>query len=258
MLLCLDVGNSQIAAGLFDQEKLLLKFRYNSRAGSSSDELGVFLRSTLRENGFSADDVTQIAVGSVVPSLDYSLTSACIKYFNCEPFFLKAGVKTGLKIKTANPVELGADLIAGAISAVQQFPNKPIIIVDFGTATTFAVISKECEYLGTVILPGLNLSMRALGDNTAKLLPVEIIKPEKVVGRTTVTSIQSGIYYSQVAVVKELVKRISYETFQDEQPIVIGTGGFVSLFESEQIFSKVCPDLVLHGLKRALHLNNGQ
>ena len=161
MILCLDVGNSQIFGGLFEQQKIQLKFRYSTRKEATSDELGVFLKNVLNENGIDHHKVTEIAISSVVPSLDYSLSSACKKYFNIVPFILKAGVKTGLLIKIKNPLELGADLIAGAMAAVDQFPGKNLIIVDFGTATTFAAISSKKEYLGTVILSGVRLSMQA-------------------------------------------------------------------------------------------------
>lgn len=255
MLLCLDVGNTQIFGGVFDDKSLQLRFRYNSKFGATSDELGVFLKNVLHENAIDYAKIKHIAISSVVPSFDYSLSSACQKYFKVMPFFLRAGVKTGLQIKTRNPVELGADLIAGAIAAVEEFPNKNLIVVDFGTATTFAIVSAKKEYLGTVILPGVRLSMLALGENTAKLFPVEIIKAQTVIGRSTAESIQAGLYFGQLGTVKEIKKRITEEAFDGKEPIVIGTGGFVSLFEDENLFTTSAPNLVLDGLRIAYELN---
>lgn len=255
MILCLDVGNTQIFGGVFEGGELKLKFRHGTRAGTASDEFGVFLKNVLRENGLAVHSVRDIAIGSVVPSLDYSLISACKKYFNLDPFILKAGVKTGLQIKTRHPLELGADLIAGGIAAAHQFPEKNIIVVDFGTATTFAVISAKKEYLGTVILPGIRLSMLALGENAAKLHPVEIITPKNTVGRNTAESIQSGLYYGQIGMVKEITQRIISEAFNNVAPVIVGTGGFVSLFNELELFTAVDSHLVLDGLRLALQMN---
>ena len=256
MLLCLDVGNTQIFGGVFENKSLQLRFRYNTRLGSTSDELGVFLKNVLRENEIDHSKIKHIAISSVVPSFDYSLSSACQKYFKIMPFFLRAGVKTGLQIKTRNPVELGADLIAGGIAAVEAFPNKNIIVVDFGTATTFAIISDKKEYLGTVILPGVKLSMTALGEKAAKLFSVEIIKAKNVVGRSTAESIQAGLYFGQRGTVKEIKQQIAEEAFDGKEPIVIGTGGFVSLFDGEDLFTTTAPNLVLDGLRLAYQLNS--
>src|SRR5688572_174328 len=154
MLLCLDVGNSHIYGGVFAQEILTLRFRHTSKS-STSDEFGIFLKSVLRENHCSPNSINQIAICSVVPQLDYSLRSACFKYFSIEPFFLQAGVKTGLNIKYRNPVDVGADRIANAIAATHEFPEKNLIIIDFGTATTFCVINHQKAYLGGAILPGI-------------------------------------------------------------------------------------------------------
>ncbi|HAG90705.1 MAG TPA: pantothenate kinase, partial [Bdellovibrionales bacterium] len=137
MILCLDVGNSQIYGGVFKGEDIVLRFRKSSRNGQSSDETGVFLRSVLKENGLDPESVEKIAICTVVPESLHSLKNASRKYFGGEPFVLQAGVKTGLKIKYKNPLEVGADRIANAIAASQLFPNRNIIIIDFGTATTF-------------------------------------------------------------------------------------------------------------------------
>src|SRR3989338_1021854 len=230
MILCLDVGNSHIFGGVFKEDKLQLQFRHDANQQSTSDQLGVFLRSVLREHHFYPDHVKQIAISSVVPALDYSLRAACLKYFNIEPFLLKAGVKTGLNIKYRNPQEVGADRIANAIGAVQDFPGKNIIVVSFGTATTVCAILKNKSYLGGTILAGVRLCMEALQTNTAKLPPVEIIRAKNIVGRSTVEGIQSGLYFGHLGTVREVISRTIDEAFSGEQPVIIGTGGFFNLF----------------------------
>jgi type III pantothenate kinase len=255
MILALDVGNSQIYGGVFDNDKLVLQFRKNSRQGNSSDEFGLFLRDVLRENHLSFDKVRQMAICSVVPDVIHSLKGACQKYFNIQPFILQAGAKTGLKIKYRNPLEVGADRIANSIAATQMYPNKNLIIVDFGTATTFCVITKDKEYLGGLILAGLRLSMEALEARTAKLPTVEIIKPDELVGRSTVESIQSGLYYGNLGMLREMTRQIKAKYFKDEEAFVIGTGGFSRLFESEEVFDALIPELVLKGMNLALKMN---
>ncbi len=255
MILALDVGNSQIYGGVFENEKMRLQFRKNSRQGNSSDELGMFLRGVLKENGIDPSAIHQIAVCSVVPDVIHSLRGACSKYFDLNPFILQAGAKTGLKIKYRNPVEVGADRIANSIGAAHLFPGKNHIIVDFGTATTVCVINSEKEYLGGVILAGLRLSMEALEAHTAKLPSVEFVAPNEIVGRSTVESIQSGLYFGNLCMLRELSREIKKKYLENRESIVIGTGGFSRLFEKEKIFDALVPELVLIGLNRALKMN---
>jgi type III pantothenate kinase len=255
MILALDVGNSQIYGGVFDKDKMLISFRRNSKQGSSSDEVGIFLRSVLRENDIDPKQVRHIAICSVVPDVIFSLRGACKKYFDIEPFLLQAGVKTGLKIKYRNPLEVGADRIANAIAATQFYPKKNLIIVDLGTATTFDAVSKDKDYLGGSIVAGLRLNMESLEAKTAKLPSVEIFAMDEALGRGTVESIQSGLYFGHVGIIKELCQRLTAECFEDEKPFVIGTGGFAYLFEKEKVFDAIIPDLVLKGLITALRAN---
>lgn len=255
MILALDVGNSQIYGGVFEKDKMLLSFRRTSKTGSSSDEIGVFLRTVLRENNIDPTKVKQIAFCSVVPDVIYSLRGACKKYFDINPFILQAGVKTGLKIKYRNPVEVGADRIANSIAATQLYPNQNLIIVDLGTATTFCALSKEKDYLGGSIVAGLRLSMESLEAKTAKLPSVEIVAMTEALGRSTIESLQSGLYYGHIGTIKEISERISRESFDGDKPFIIGTGGFANLFEKEKIFNVVIPDLVLKGLLYSLKMN---
>ncbi len=257
MILALDVGNSQIFGGVFHEGELTIRFRKQSRPPTSSDELGLFLRSVLRENGGDPASVEQIAVCSVVPELIYSLRSCCRKYFGLDPFILQAGAKTGLKIRYRNPLEVGPDRIANAIAATHLYPDQNVIVVDFGTATTFDAVSATRDFLGGIIVPGIRISMEALEKNTARLPNVEIVPPADLVGRSTVECIQSGLYFGNRAVVQELTRQIRTQTFKGEPVLVIGTGGFSRLFEREKLFDAVHPDLILIGLQHALSMNDG-
>lgn len=254
MMLCIDVGNSHIYGGVFDNDSIRLRFRHTSKV-STSDELGIFLKTVLRENNCAPELINSIAICSVVPQIDYSLRSACVKYFAIEPFFLQAGVKTGLNIKYRNPVEVGADRIANAIAAVQSHPGKNVIVLDFGTATTFCAISAQKEYRGGAIMPGMRLSADALSSKTAKLSAVEIIRPEQCVGRATGESIQSGIFFGALGACRELITRIRAESFAGEDVVVLATGGFASLFDNQGVFDHLVPDLVLNGLRQAAMMN---
>ncbi|MFK8138733.1 MAG: type III pantothenate kinase [Bdellovibrionales bacterium] len=255
MILCLDVGNTQIFGGVFNDKELIFKFRYTSEKTSSSDQIGIFLKNVLSENKIDPNDIAKIAICSVVPQSVYSIRSACIKYFGIQAFILEAGVKTGLKIKYKNPSEVGADRISNAVAAKTAYPDTNLIIADFGTATTFCAISKNAEYLGGVILPGLRLSMEALESKTAKLPSVEIIRTQDLVGRTTVESIQSGLYYGHLFSVMGIIQKIKEEKFKNENCLVIGTGGFSVLYENTGVFDQIDSDLVLRGLQESHQLN---
>lgn len=255
MILTVDVGNTQILCGLFDGDRLALQFRRISSPGTSSDELGLFLRSAIRENGFNPDDVADVACCSVVPAINHSLGSACLKYFGKEALFVQAGTKTGLKIRYNNPKDVGADRIANAIGGIERHPDRDLIIIDLGTATTFDAVTFDRQYLGGSIAPGLKMSMTALASGTAKLPSVEIERPERACGNSTVEAIQSGLYYGHIGLMREIVRLFAAESFAARKPLVIGTGGFSRLFETSGIFDEIVPDLVLRGLKTALALN---
>lgn len=255
MILILDVGNSQIYGGVYEGDDLLLQFRRSSQSRGSSDELGVFFRIVLRENGIDPDQIDTVAICCVVPDLLYSLRACCQKYLGVEPLILRPGVKTGLKILYRDPREVGADRIADAVGAIKLYPGQNLIVADFGTATTLCAITKNKEFLGGNILPGVRLAMDALESKTAQLPSVEIVAPKSGIGRSTVESIQAGLYWSNVGMVKELVRRITDEVFPDEAPLVIGTGGFAQLFNREKLFDEVIPDLILTGMREILRLN---
>ena len=230
MMLCLDVGNSNICGGVFKDEKLQLRFRYKTDISYTSDQLGVFLKNVLRENNIESKSIHQIAICSVVPAIDYSLRSACKKYFAIDPFVLQAGTKTGIKIKANNPQ-------------------------DKTVYKTVFVFTDNKEFLGATFLPGLRTTMRSLGSSAAKLFSVEILHPERVVGRSTIESIQAGVYYGHIGAIKEIVYQITQEAFSEQSPVVIATGGFCYLFEDKTIFNHIEPDLVLQGIRSALIMN---
>lgn len=257
MILTLDVGNGHMFGGVFQDRSLTIRFRKESRASQSSDEFGLFLRGVLRENGGDPAQITQIAICSVIPDALYPLRSCCRKYFGIDPFVLQAGAKTGLRIQYRNPLEVGPDRIANAIGAALVYPSRHSIIVDLGTATTIDVVRAGRDYLGGIILPGLRMSMMALEQNTARLPSVEIAAPADLVGRSTIEGIQSGLYFGNRAMIRELTREIRERTFQGEPVVSIGTGGFSRLFQGDQLFDALLPDLVLVGLERALTLNEG-
>lgn len=259
MLLTVDVGNTTIQCGLFEGEKLALQFRRSTNSKLSSDELGLFFRDVLALNNFDYKAVERIACCSVVPAINHSLSNCFRKYFFKEALFIQAGIKTGLKIKYANPREIGADRIAGAIGAVHAAASsggaKNLIVVDMGTATTIDVITKNNEYLGGAILPGASMSVHALSEGTAQLPSVEVVQPKNVCGSSTIEAIQSGVFYGQAGAIRELVSKMEEKVFGGERAFVIGTGGFSRSFESAGLFDLVLPDLVLQGLKVALDIN---
>lgn len=255
MILTIDVGNTQMLGGLFEGDTLLFQFRRITSGSTSSDELGLFLRAVLRENGYDPALVESIVCCSVVPAINYALASACHKYFGTEALFIQSGTKTGLKIKYSNPKDVGADRIANAIGGIAEFPDKDLVIIDMGTATTFDAVTCDREYLGGAIVPGLKMSMNALETGTAKLPSVEILRAGKACGSSTIEAIQSGLYYGHIGLIREMIGRFRNECFCGRDPVVIGTGGFARLFAEERLFTVILPDLVLSGLRKALDLN---
>lgn len=248
-MLCIDIGNTHIYAGIFDGKTITHRFRINSKQGWSSDQFGVFLRSYFREHELDWRSIRKIAICSVVPSVNYSIRSACIKYFDIDPFFVQQGVKTGLIVnKYKSPHEVGSDIIAGCIAAIDLFPGKNVIVSDLGTGTTIAAATRSKEFCGGVILPGIQTQANSLSVAAEKLSSVTIEKPKSVTGTGTVHAIQSGIYYGHMAAIQTLTKKLAKENFHEEDYVNIGTGGFSALYRSEKLFDLIEPDLIFHGL----------
>ena len=255
MNLCIDVGNSRIYCGIFNKESILCRFWRATDRDVSADELGLFLRQAIREKRHNPDDVTSIGFCSVVPDLNHALVGACSNYFGLDPFVLKAGAKTGLKIRYKNPAEVGADRIADAIGAANRYPDTNVIIMDFGTATTVEAVNADREYLGGAIVPGMRIAMLSLETNTARLPKVEISRPERACGRSTTESIQAGLYWGHFGMVKEMRDRIHKECFGKEHAAVVATGGFAELFQDTGLFDTHYPDLTLEGIHSAQVVN---
>lgn len=251
MLLCLDVGNTHVLGGVMHDGKIILRFRYATQLIGTADQFGIFLIQILQTNHIDPKKISVIAMASVVPSYDYTLRHMVSLYFEAHYFVLQSGVKTGLNIKYKNSNEVGADRIANAIGAVDQFPNTNLVVIDMGTATTVCAITKKKDYLGGVILPGIRLGMEALKNQTAKLMAVDIEIPRSYLGRTTRASIQSGLYYGQLGALKEILAGLKREVFVNEAVTVVGTGGFSQLFKDQYLYDVILPDLVLYGLCKA-------
>ncbi len=253
MLLAIDVGNTHIMLGVYREEQIMVYWRLATFKESTEDELGMIVKNLLHNSRLSLTDINAIAISSVVPPLMYSLERMANKYFNIDPLIIGPGIKTGLNIVTDNPREVGADRIVNAVAAYNLYDG-PLIIVDFGTATTFCAISKSGDYLGGVIAPGIGISLEALFERAAKLPRVEIIRPDNVIGKDTIASMQSGIVYGFVGQVDGIVCRMINEFTL--QPKVIATGGFASLIarESETI-CEVNSLLTLEGLRIITNMN---
>lgn len=251
MLLCLDVGNTHMLGGIFQNDRLVTRFRYATHLIGTADQFGLFLLNFLHAKQINPQLIQAVAVCSVVPSCDYTLKHSFSLYFNANYFVLKSGVKTGLNVKVKQPNEVGADRIANAIGAINAFPNKNLIIIDMGTATTLCAINRQRDYLGGSILPGLRLGMESLRTNTAKLTEVNIEAPDSYIGRSTRESIQIGLYYGKLGALREIIAGLKNEVFAGEPVTVIGTGGFSQLYKDKALFDVILPDLVLQGLTKA-------
>lgn len=247
MLLAIDVGNTNIMIGIFTGGKVKVCWRIATHREHTEDELGMAIKNLLRHSGIDCQEVSAIAISSVVPPLMYPLEKMARKYFTLEPLIVGPGIKTGLNILMDNPREVGADRIVNAVAGYSLYGG-PLIIVDFGTATTFCVVSAQGDYLGGAIAPGIGISMEALFEKASKLPRVELAKPRRVIGKDTVSGIQSGIFFGFVGQVDGIVRRMSRELAV--VPKVIATGGFASLIarESETI-DEINPLLTLEGLQ---------
>jgi type III pantothenate kinase len=248
MILVMDVGNTNITLGVYDGGNLVARWRTGTDKEKTSDEFGMFFVWILKNGNIDIDKIEGVIISSVVPPIMYSLEYAVKKYLKVDPIIIGPGVKTGINIKYENPREVGADRIVNAVAAYEIYKG-PIIIVDFGTATTFCVISSKGEYMGGVICPGIKISAEALFQKAAKLPRIELVKPESVIGKNTVASMQSGIVYGYVGQVDYIVRRIKKE-MNEEGIKVIATGGLARLIapESETI-DEVNGMLTLEGLR---------
>ena len=251
MLLALDVGNTNTVVGLYrldaDPMELTANWRITTHRAQTVDEYGVFLVNLFEMNGMSPNQVTHIIISSVVPPVESTLRQMCETYFHVQPMFVEPGIKTGMPVLVDNPAELGADRLVNAIAAFERYGG-PCIIVDFGTATTFDVVSAKGEYMGGAIAPGLGISADALFSRAARLGRIDIRRPAKVIGTNTVTHLQSGLYYGYIGLVDGILERMIAEL--GAQPRVIATGGLARQISTDSRFIDEIDDmLTLDGLR---------
>ncbi len=254
MLLVIDVGNTNVVFAVFDGDKLAGQWRISTDAKRTSDEYGVWLTQVLEHSEIAPKKITHAVCASVVPQALFDLRQLAKRYFGCELMVIGApGVKTGIGVKIDNPREVGADRLVNAFAAWQRY-QQAMVVVDFGTATTFDVVSAAGDYVGGVIAPGVNLSLDALQKAAAKLPNIGIQRPEKVVGTNTIGAMQSGIYYGYVGLIEGIVTRIKAEHGNGMK--VIATGGLASLYaRATPVIEALEPDLTIWGLKGLFELN---
>ena len=265
MLLALDVGNTNTVLALYRlpaetapgqaPNSLVAHWRVSTHRTQTADEYGVLFVNLFNLHGLSTDLVRHIIISSVVPPVESTLLEVCESYFHVRPIFVEPGIKTGMPVLVDNPAELGADRLVNAIAAYEKYAG-PAIVVDFGTATTFDVISAKGEYLGGVISPGLGISADALFARAARLGRVDIKRPPKVIGTTTVTHIQSGLYYGYIGLVDGILARMIAEMATLTPPKILATGGLATLIaEDSQYISTIDEMLTLDGLRIVFERN---
>lgn len=256
MLLVIDVGNTNIKLGVYDKDKLVQSWRMSVKVVRTADEIGIMFASLFGTKGIGLSDFDGIIMSSVQPALNYTIEHACEYYLGKKPLVIGVGVKTGLNIRYNNPQEVGADRIVNSVGAYKLYGG-PCIVVDFGTATTFNVISAKGEFLGGCIAPGIISGLESLVNNTAKLPRVEIVKPESAIAKSTVTGLQAGMVYGYTGLVKYIVQKLKEESGCKDIK-VIATGGLSEIIineDGQKIIDIVDRSLTLKGLKLIYDMN---
>ncbi|HZJ56982.1 MAG TPA: type III pantothenate kinase [Clostridia bacterium] len=248
MILVIDIGNTNVVLGVYDGQDLVTSWRLTTDRDKTGDELGILVLDLFRYSRISEDDISGIIISSVVPTLMDALELMCKKYFDIEPLVIGPGIKTGMNIRIDDPKEVGADRIVNAIAAYETY-RSPLVIIDFGTATTFCAVSAQGEYLGGCISTGIKISTEALFQYAAKLPRIELIKPTNIIGKNTVESMQAGIVYGYIGQVDYIVRRMKRE-LNAPNVKVIATGGLATLIarDSETV-DEIDENLTLRGLK---------
>ena len=247
MILAIDVGNTHTVFGLYEKKKLIGSWRVTSFVSRTEDEFGMMAKNFCLDSGVSLKKIAAIGISSVVPNLTSTMTRMSKKYFSLEPLIISASLSLGIKISYDDPSSVGADRICNAVAAYSQF-NNAVVVVDFGTATTFDVINKDGEYLGGVITPGIETAASELHRRAALLPKVTLQFPTSVIGKNTIHAMQSGILYSALDAMETMIRRISREL--DDYPTVIATGGFSEIMaKHSKVINKHEPFLVLDGIR---------
>ncbi|MHA7966155.1 type III pantothenate kinase [Paenibacillus sp. CAU 1782] len=247
MILVIDVGNTNIVLGVYKDKELLHHWRLSTNRSATADEYGISMHQLFQYAGIAMTEISGVIISSVVPPLMRTLEQLCVKYVRKVPLIVGPGVKTGLNIRYENPREVGADRIVNSVAAIEKY-GAPLIVVDFGTATTFDYIDEHANYLGGAIVPGIGISTEALYQRAAKLPRIELVKPKSVIGRNPVTSMQAGIIFGYAGQVDGIVNRIRAEF--GVSPRVIATGGLAELISAEsETVDEVDPLLTLEGLR---------
>lgn len=254
MLLAIDLGNTNIKYGVFDGERLVASFRVSSRISRTADEYGSVLVGLLSDSGIKKSDIGGIIFSSVIPALNYTICHMCEYFFGIHPLVIGPGIKTGLNLKADNPKEVGSDIIVNSVSAYNKYGG-PIVVIDFGTATTFDVISEKCELLGVAIAPGIKTSLEGLVAKTAQLPMIELDAPKTVLGKNTKHCMQAGIIFGFAGLVDNILRKIKKELGVD-QIKVVATGGLGEIIAKEvKTISHVDRTLTLDGLRIIYELN---
>ncbi len=259
MIICIDIGNTNIKYAIFDSDNLKFSFRVSTDLKRTSDEYGAQLVSMLEFNGVSLKEISGGIISSVVPSLDYTIEHMLKLYLGITPKMIAPGLKTGLLMRADNAREVGADRIVNNVAAIKKYGcGKPMIIIDFGTATTFNILNEKYEFIGGVIAPGIRGSLDSLVSGTAKLPRVEIEAPKSVIATNTVTNMQAGIVFGFAGLVDYLVKKIKSE-LKAKEVLTIATGGFSEIIAKEiKCIDVIDKKLTLNGLKYLYELNSSE
>ncbi len=254
MILLIDVGNTNIVVGLYKEERFIRFWRLQTSKSRTSDEMGLLFSEILKSVNVRIDEIKGVAVACVVPPLTTAIKEMSKVYFNYEAFFVEPGIKTSMPIIYDNQKEIGADRIANAVAAIKEYPI-PAVVIDFGTATTFDVISAKGEYIGGTISPGVLISSEALFERAARLPRIEIKAPKNVIGKNTVAAMQSGIFYGYIGLINEISKRIEEEL--KSKCTFIATGGLAELIAPYCQYSPIIDRLLtLKGIKILYDINN--
>lgn len=258
MLLAFDTGNSNIVLGVFKNKELIASWRLATDARKTADEYGLLIKNLFFLEGLDDSQIRRVIISSVVPDLTQALIEVAERYFKVDPLLVGAGIKTGLPIRYENPKEVGADRIVNAVAGIAEY-GAPLILVDFGTATTFCAINKDGEYLGGAITAGIGISMDALFNHAAKLPKVALLAPNEPIGRNTVQAMQSGLVYGYAALVDGMVDRIARQIGLDGESImVVATGGGSDVICPHSAYvDQIDPLLSLKGLQLLNERNEG-